>query len=88
LSTFSLSAWSRWSKTLDLALFEADELGRRAGVVERLARLDELDLLHAVGGEDRDLLAVQLAHVQTPLGRWPGHCRATGSRGVGKQAMG
>src|SRR4051812_8030288 len=54
-------------EALDLALFEADELGRRAGLLERLAGLDELHLLDAVGGEDRDLLAVQLAwHLGSP----------------------
>src|SRR3954454_22125125 len=54
-------------EALDLAALEADEVSLRTGVLERLARLDELDLLDAVGCEDRDLLAVQLArHVGSP----------------------
>src|SRR4051812_19646089 len=66
---------------LDLAGVEADELGARAGLLERLARLGQLDLLDAVGGEDRDLLAVQLAHV----GSFPFGCSsawATDGRGA------
>jgi bacterioferritin len=47
---------------------EADELGRGALVLERLARLGELDLLDAVGRQDRDLLAFELAcHVGAPF---------------------
>ena len=39
---------------LDLAVLERQQLGQRAGLDQRLARLFELDLLDAVGGEDRD----------------------------------
>ena len=44
---------------LDLSGFQRDQLGCGAGVLDRLARLLELDPLDAVGGEDRDLLALQ-----------------------------
>src|SRR3954451_20674097 len=64
---------------LDLAGVEAEELGARAGLLERLARLGQLDLLDAVGGEDRDLLAVQLAHV----GSFPFGCSGLGYRRAG-----
>ncbi len=45
---------------LDLAVVDRDDLGLRAGVLERLARLLQLDPLEHVGREDRDLLALQL----------------------------
>src|SRR5206468_8892463 len=47
----------------DLAVVDRDQLGLRSGRLERLARLRQLDLLEHVGREDRDPLAVQLAHV-------------------------
>jgi len=54
-------------EALDLPRLEAHELGRRARVLERLARLGELHLLDAVRREDRDLLAIKLAgHVGSP----------------------
>lgn len=54
-------------EALDLAFLERDELRLGAGVLERLARLDELDLLEHVRGEDRDSLAVQVRHAKTPF---------------------
>jgi len=40
---------------LDLAVVERQQVGLRAGVLHDRARLLQLDLLEAVGGEDRDL---------------------------------
>jgi hypothetical protein len=45
---------------LDAAGLQADQLGLGAGVLDRVARAGQLDLLDAVGGQDRDPLAVQL----------------------------
>ena len=45
---------------LDLAALQRQQLDLGAGLAHRLARSLELDLLDAVGGEDRDLLALQL----------------------------
>jgi hypothetical protein len=47
-------------EALELAGLDRDQLRRRAGFLERLARLDELDLLDHVRGDDRDLLPLQL----------------------------
>jgi hypothetical protein len=67
-STFKLVGVVEVVEALDLAVVEADELGLRAGLLERLARLDELHLLDAVGGEDRDLPAFELSgHVGSPF---------------------
>jgi hypothetical protein len=44
---------------LDRLAVERQQDGLAARVVERLARLDELDLLDPVGGEDGDLLALK-----------------------------
>ena len=47
---------------LDLAVLERDQLRRPAGLLDRLPRLGQLDLLDAlVGGEERDLLALQFS---------------------------
>src|SRR6185436_6714183 len=57
-------------EALDLARLEAHELGCRARVLERLARLGELNLLDAVRREDRDLRAIKPAgHVWISLSR-------------------
>jgi hypothetical protein len=48
-------------EALNLAGFQRHQVGRRAGMLDRLAGLGVLDLLDAVGGEERDLLALQLA---------------------------
>jgi hypothetical protein len=67
-STFKLVGVVEVVEALDLTVVEADELGLRAGLLERLARLDELHLLDAVGGEDRDLPAFELSgHVGSPF---------------------
>jgi hypothetical protein len=44
---------------LDLAGLDRQQLGLRSGVLDRLAWPLELDLLDAVGGKDRDRLALQ-----------------------------
>ena len=46
-------------EALDLAVVDRDDLDLRARVLERLARLLELDSLEHVCREDRDLLAFQ-----------------------------
>jgi hypothetical protein len=58
-------ALSKWSKAFDLARLDRQQLRRRACLLERLARLLELDPLDHVGGDDRDLLSLQrlLSHV-------------------------
>jgi hypothetical protein len=43
-------------EALDLARLDRQQLGGRACLLERLARLLELDPLDHVGGDDRDLL--------------------------------
>jgi hypothetical protein len=53
---------------LDLAVLEGDDLDRRARVLERLPRLDQLDLLEHVGGEDRHPLALELVRHRILLG--------------------
>ena len=61
LSTVNLSAGSMCAFIAWISpVVERQQLGRAAGVLDRLARLDELDLLDAVGGDDRDLLSVQV----------------------------
>src|SRR5438270_154829 len=57
---------------LDLALLDREQLGRRAGLLERLAGLGQLNLLDALGGEDGDLLALKgrVRHACL-LGRFP-----------------
>jgi hypothetical protein len=48
-------------EALDLAVLGRDQVGGRAGLLDRLAGLGVLDLLDAVGSEERDLLTLQLA---------------------------
>ena len=43
---------------LDLAVFDRDQLGLAARLLDRLPRLGQLHLLHALGGEERDRLAL------------------------------
>jgi hypothetical protein len=43
----------------DLAGLQRDQIGLCACVLERLARLDELDTLDHLRGDDRDPLALQ-----------------------------
>jgi len=45
---------------LDLAIGDRQQIDLRAGVPDGLAGLLELDLLDAIGGEDRDLPGLQL----------------------------
>src|SRR6185437_1845354 len=45
---------------LDLAVVDRDDLGLRPGVLERLARLLQLNTLEHVRRQDRDLLALEL----------------------------
>ena len=67
-------------EALDLALLERDQLRRAAGLLDRLPRLRQLDLLDHVGGEERNALALQLVSHEKPLSlvrarlgsRWPG----------------
>ena len=47
-------------EALDVAGLERDQLRRAAGVLDGLPRIGQLHLLHAVGGEERDRLALQL----------------------------
>ena len=44
---------------LHLAVLDRDELRRAAGLLDRLPGLRQLHLLDALGGQERDLLAVQ-----------------------------
>ncbi len=48
-------------EALDLALLGGDDLDLGAFLLERLQRLGELDLFEAVGGQDGDLLALELS---------------------------
>jgi hypothetical protein len=52
---------------LDLARLERDEVGVAARFLDRLPGLGQLHLLHAVGREERDSLALELvAHFRPP----------------------
>ena len=65
---------------LDLALLERDVLDLGAGLLHGLGRLVELHLLHAVGEEERDLLAIKLAcHGLSPFSLSPYRYRVRGS---------
>ena len=48
---------------LNLALLEGHELGRAARLLHGLPGFGQFGLLHAVGGEERDLPAIELAHL-------------------------
>jgi len=54
---------------LDLAPFVRDQMRLRPGLIQRLARLSHLDLLEAVGDEDRDLQSVEVtrSHVRVSV---------------------
>src|SRR3954468_3038916 len=65
-STLNVSALSKWLKALDLALLDREQLRCPAGLLDRLPRLGQLDLLDHVGGDERDALAIQLAGHASP----------------------
>ena len=54
-----VSPLSRWSKPWNSPASSESELDRGALGLDRLARLGQLDLLDALGGEDRDGLALK-----------------------------
>ena len=77
-------------EALDVAGLERDQLRRAAGLLDGLPRLGQLHLLDAVGGEERDRLALQLSGHVAPLGRGlperlhaaPGAANPAGRRAV------
>src|SRR5919202_4624345 len=67
-------------EALDLAGLDGEQLGLAARLLDCLPRLDQLDLLDPVGGEEGDPLALKLVRHDPPSFRF-----STGTRGGAAQ---
>ena len=70
LSTVNVSRLVEVVEGLDLAVLDRQQLGLCRRPPRRPSRAGQLDLLDALGREERDLLAIQRRHVSPSFGSW------------------